>query len=56
MISKVYVFANGMVMVFDMRGEQIPEYQGRHEDVIGKIRAVYDGPIVAVDWTSHTQE
>jgi hypothetical protein len=29
MIEHVYRFANGLVMVFDEDGEQIPEYQGR---------------------------
>lgn len=27
-IKSVYVWANGMVMTFDQRGEQMPEYQG----------------------------
>ncbi len=49
-IKNVYVFGNGMVMVFDQFGQQMPEYQGRDEDVRAKIRAVYSGPIVATDW------
>ena len=28
MIAAVYVFANGMVMVFDAQGQQLPQYQG----------------------------
>ena len=33
MIDTVYKWSNGMVMVFDAKGEQIPEYQGNYEDV-----------------------
>jgi hypothetical protein len=44
-IAAVYVFKHGMVMTFDQYDQQMPEYQGRREDVIDKIRAVYDGPI-----------
>lgn len=29
MIKHVLVFLNGMVAVFDEKGEQLPEYQGR---------------------------
>lgn len=36
-INKVYVFTNGMCMVFDKDGEQIPEYQGRWEEVSDSI-------------------
>jgi hypothetical protein len=32
-----------MVVVFDERGEQLPEYQGPYEAVKEKILAVYDG-------------
>ena len=39
MISDVIKFQNGMVMVFDEQGEQIPEYQGRYEEVRDKIMA-----------------
>lgn len=44
-IEKVYTFANGMVMVFDQYGQQMPDYQGRAEDVLPKIKAVYAGAI-----------
>jgi len=33
MIKTVMRFRNNMVMVFDERGEQIPEYQGQYEKV-----------------------
>ncbi len=51
MIASVYVFPNGMVMVFNAAGCQLPEYQGKLLDVIGRILADYTGPIqlVALD-------
>ena len=36
-IAAVYEFTNGMVMVFDEAGHQMPEYQGRLEEVRKKI-------------------
>lgn len=42
-IASVTLFANGMVMTFARNGEQIPEYQGRYDEVKDKIRAVYKG-------------
>ena len=33
MIKTVIRSKNGMVMVFDEWGEQMPEYQGRYDDV-----------------------
>ena len=33
MIKSVYKWQDGMVMVFDKKGEQIPEYQGQYENV-----------------------
>jgi len=38
-ISVVAKWSNGMVMVFDNKGEQIPDYQGVYEDVKDKILA-----------------
>ena len=37
MIKTVIRVRNNMVMVFDSKGEQIPEYQGYYEDVKEKI-------------------
>jgi len=48
-IATVYRFSNGMMMVFDANGQQIPEYQGPYEDVIRSIRAVYSGSIIVTD-------
>ena len=39
MIKTVIRVRNNMVMVFDNKGEQIPEYQGYYEDVKDKILA-----------------
>ena len=38
-ITHVYNFANGMTMVFDQYGQQMPDYQGYTEQVMPKIRA-----------------
>lgn len=38
-ITNVYNWANGMTMVFDQHGQQMPEYQGRTEEVMPRIRA-----------------
>lgn len=51
-ITNVYVFGNGMVMAFDQHGQQMPEYQGPDTEVRAKIMAVYNGPIVGVEWNS----
>ncbi len=42
MIKTVIRLRNDMVMVFDVEGEQIPEYQGQYEDV--KERILRDAP------------
>lgn len=39
MIHEVIRFSNDMVMVFDEKGEQLPMYQGRYEEVKAKILA-----------------
>lgn len=49
-IEKVIIWQNGLVMVFDQFGEQMPEYQGEEETVIPKIRAVYSGVIHKGIW------
>jgi len=37
-ITTVYSFPNGQTMVFDQFGKQMPEFQGRTEEVMPKIR------------------
>ncbi len=46
MIKSVYKWQDGIVMVFDKKGEQIPEYQGQYEDV--KESILKDAPPDAV--------
>ena len=51
-ITNVYLWQNGMVMVFDQFGEQMAEYQGPVEEVKDKIKAVYNGPWHGGNWQS----
>lgn len=46
MIQKIIRLKNDTVMVFDEEGEQMPEYQGRYDDVRDRIMA--DAPAGAV--------
>ena len=46
MIKAVIRSQNNMVMVFDEKGEQIPEYQGQYEEV--KESILKDAPPNAV--------
>ena len=46
MIKIAIRFKNNMVIVFDEEEEQIPEYQGRYEEV--KERILKDAPLDAV--------
>ncbi len=39
MIDNAVKFSNGIVLCFDENGEQMPEYQGRYEEVKDKILA-----------------
>jgi hypothetical protein len=42
-LTNSYRFQNGIVMAFDQNGEQMPEYQGRFEDVRDKITRDFPG-------------
>jgi len=53
-ITKVYLWQNGIVMVFDQFGEQMAEYQGPVEEVEDKIKAVYSGPWHGGNWQSRS--
>ena len=46
MIKTVIRCPNNMVMVFDEKGEQIPDYQGQYEEVKGSI--LTDAPLNTV--------
>lgn len=37
MIRTVYLWANGMLMVFDDNGEQMPQYQGPMRSYLGPV-------------------
>ena len=39
MLDHVIKFSNGMVMAFDEKGKQLPEYQGKYEEVKDKVLA-----------------
>ena len=56
MIKTIIRLRNGMVMVFDDEGEQVPKYQGQYEDVKGSI--LRDAPLdaVFVRWSSYETE
>lgn len=52
-ITTVYSFTNGMTMVFDQFGKQMPEYQGKTVDVLPKLwKAGFDQPVTEVQWGS----
>ena len=52
MIKTAIRFRNNMVMVFDERGEQIPEYQGQYEKVKASILAnALPGTVFALAFT-----
>jgi hypothetical protein len=55
-ITTVVISQNGMVLVFDQWGEQMPEYQGRFEKVHDKILMNSDNDVefYARDWQSQT--
>jgi hypothetical protein len=50
-IKKAIQFTNGMLMVFDDNGQQVPEYQGIATEMIPKLKK--DHPCVSIenmDW------
>lgn len=49
-ITTVIEWQNGMVMVFDQHGQQMPEYQGRAAEVREKILAAAPN----VEWKHRT--
>lgn len=42
LICKVVLFPNGVVMVFNRHGEQLPDFQGRYTDVYDKLKSATD--------------
>jgi len=56
-IEDVYCWANGMTMVFDARGQQMPEYQGVTDEVMPKIRAAgWTGEPIHAEWPGNQSE
>lgn len=45
-IASVWVFPNGMVVVFDQHKQQMPKYQGQWKHLEAKIRANIDNDTV----------
>jgi hypothetical protein len=52
-ISKVYLWQNGFVMVFDQNGEQMPDYQGRLDHQYDRGVSVFE--LVQRDKTDKTE-
>ena len=38
MIQRVILWSNGMVLVFDQDGKQMPELQGKRSEVVSKLK------------------
>ncbi len=55
-IKSVYRIKNDTVMVFDAEGEQVPEYQGRYEDVKESILREAPSDAVLSHWFDNTME
>ena len=55
-IKSVYRLKNDTVMVFDAEGEQVPEYQGRYEDVKGSILREVPPDAVLSHWFDGAME
>ena len=50
---KAILFTNGMLMVFDDNGQQMPDYQGIGSEMIPKLRQDFpDCPINGMDWNA----
>ena len=50
MIKTVIRAANNMVIVFDEKGQQLPEYQGQYEEVKERILADTGDKAALVHW------
>jgi hypothetical protein len=56
MIKTVIKAPNDMVITFDEQGNQIPEYQGRYEDVKRKIMAGTGTEAAFIHWLGVSPE
>ena len=50
MVKTVIRAANNMVIAFDEQGHQMPEYQGRYEDVKRKIMTDFGTEAAYIHW------
>ena len=55
-IKTVIRLRNDLVMVFDIDGEQVPEYQGQYEDVKERILRSSSPTMVFDHWFSYSLE
>lgn len=44
--TTVYLFKNGMCMVFDENGKQVPKWQGETSKVLRKLKLAYPEIVV----------
>jgi len=56
MIKTIMRLKNDLIMVFDDEGEQVPEYQGRYEDVKGNILRDAPAGTVFTHWFGYATE
>lgn len=54
MIKSVIKSQNGMTLVFDEKGKQMPAYQGRYEEVRERILA--DAPLDVLFWHDEVRQ
>lgn len=52
-ITTIYVFRNGMVVVFDQNGQQMPFFQGRQKEAMPKIKRRLAKQKSVVEWKIH---
>jgi hypothetical protein len=55
-ITTIIGLKNDMIMVFDAEGEQVPEYQGKYEDVKGGILGDAPPDAVFTHWFDYSDE
>ena len=53
-IGSVILWTNGMVTVFNQRGEQLPTYSGKLEQVKATIDVAFSGAWESGDWNTQT--
>lgn len=56
MIKTIIRIENDLVMVFDEKGEEIPEYQGNYDYVKDRIIADATGESVFNHWFGHSMK